>query len=68
MPRNLYFVIAADAQNEAEAIAEAFEIAKSSGMAMVSVRECGTQRVIANVHDNGSIGFPSAAQLAAANN
>lgn len=71
MPKNLYYVIGAKATTEAEAIAEAHRIAEhfASGPGdIVSVRECGTQRIVANVFPDGNIGVPTAAQRAATNN
>jgi len=54
----LYFIISATAENPADAIAEARELAEYARTSLsVEVRRCGTGDLIANVNDVGTVAF-----------
>lgn len=63
MAQNFYFTILAKSTTEVEAMAEAYELAKTaygaSGLdnhSGVEVRICGEKALVAKVYSNGNIG------------
>lgn len=59
--KNIYFVMLAKAGTEAEAISEAHRLINATGYYgtrdHVSVRTCGTKKLVANVFGDGSVTY-----------